>query len=395
MFRRVPPVYSPVSGRALWAGLMAAMSPRAAERARVKLDEWVRRTYQPSQWLWTDSGTSALMLALRLAKGAGRRRVALPAYGCYDLATACDGAEVEVALYDVDPTTLGPDWGSLEGALRSGADTIVLAYLFGTPIDMRPLAALRRTYGCLIIEDAAQGTGVRIEGRVAGSFGDLSVFSFGRGKGLTGGGGGLLTAAQPFAGMDGLELSDAPASRSAKSLLVSCAQAILGRPSLYWIPASVPLLRLGETIYRPPHEPGRMLAASFGLLMEGVRGRAAAVERRRVVAASLESALPAGWRAGCPRAVPGGVPGWLRFPILAPSREQRDGALKSLCGSGAALAYPLAIADLEGFRARRQDGGATHTGAETLRDRLLTLSVHPGVEISTVLRGFSALGAGS
>src|SRR5690606_25328323 len=99
-------------------------------------------------------------LALRLATAErGSRRIALPAYGCYDLATACDGAEVEVLLYDIDPETLGPDWTSLEWALAQGARTIVVAYLYGMPVDLGRVRSLAAAHQAVIIEDAAQGIG--------------------------------------------------------------------------------------------------------------------------------------------------------------------------------------------------------------------------------------------
>ena len=47
-------------------------------------------------------------------------------------------------------------------------------------------------------EDAAQEAGATLHGRRLGSFGDLSVLSFGRGKGVTGGGGGALLYGEPM-----------------------------------------------------------------------------------------------------------------------------------------------------------------------------------------------------
>src|SRR5690606_30963020 len=147
MFRRVPPVHSPLSLAALSRGVAAALSNPAWRAARAEIDQWVRETFDPRAWAWTDSGTTALTLALRLATAErGSRRIALPAYGCYDLATACDGAGVEVLLYDLDPETLGPDWDSLGWALREGARAIVVAYLYGMPVDLVRVRALAATH---------------------------------------------------------------------------------------------------------------------------------------------------------------------------------------------------------------------------------------------------------
>ena len=80
-----------------------------------------------------DSGTSALTMALR---SLGRApTVALPAYGCFDLATAAIGAGAKVRLYDLDPATLGPLDSSLSEAIEAGIDGLVLAHLYGIPAE--------------------------------------------------------------------------------------------------------------------------------------------------------------------------------------------------------------------------------------------------------------------
>jgi dTDP-4-amino-4,6-dideoxygalactose transaminase len=83
-----------------------------------------------------DSGTHALTLAASLARR--RRRegaLLLPAYTWYDVATAAVGARLPVSLYDLDPESLQPDWGSLLDAGRYGAVAVVVAPLHGVPID--------------------------------------------------------------------------------------------------------------------------------------------------------------------------------------------------------------------------------------------------------------------
>ena len=105
--RFLPPAYSPVSAGSLAGGLrgLALGGPPG-------VDQWLARRYDVDAALLLDSGTSALRLAMHsLATEASPRvRVALPAYGCYDLATAAVGAGSDVAFYDVDPGTLGPEW---------------------------------------------------------------------------------------------------------------------------------------------------------------------------------------------------------------------------------------------------------------------------------------------
>src|SRR5207344_1715359 len=107
--------------------------------------------YAASDVLLTDSGTSALRLAL---EGALRERprssVALPAYSCYDLATAVIGARARIQLYDVDPRTLSPDLQSLERTLEAGAGVVVVGHLWGVPVALDAVQQLCSRAGALL-----------------------------------------------------------------------------------------------------------------------------------------------------------------------------------------------------------------------------------------------------
>src|SRR5690606_32072244 len=97
--RFLPPVHSPLTLGAIAAGVRAMAL--GGELARHALGGVIRTRWAPEQYALTDSGTSALALALSLAARVGHAPVALPAYGCYDLATAVDAAGVPFTLYDL------------------------------------------------------------------------------------------------------------------------------------------------------------------------------------------------------------------------------------------------------------------------------------------------------
>ena len=102
------------------------------------LDRWLASRFGVDASLLLDSGTSALRLALEsiVAAAPSPLKVALPAYGCYDLATSAIGARAEVVFYDLDPGSLGPDWLSLEATLTAGARAIVLPDTVFRPISI-------------------------------------------------------------------------------------------------------------------------------------------------------------------------------------------------------------------------------------------------------------------
>ncbi len=103
----------------MWAG--ALQRSEVERRIKEAVLSWIRASFHPQHAVLTDSGTTALTLAIRAAQRIRPGPVSLPAYCCYDLATAADGAGADVLLYDLDPLTLGPDWSSFERTLGRGS----------------------------------------------------------------------------------------------------------------------------------------------------------------------------------------------------------------------------------------------------------------------------------
>jgi len=374
-WRRQLPAYSPLPLRAVLAGAMGLAT--GGEEARRSVAATLKRHFGARDVLLTDSGTGALTLAIRAClAGKTGATLALPAYGCYDLATAADGADVPVVLYDLDPATLSPDIESLQRALTHDVGAVVLVHLYGIPADPEPIRVAMAGTGAVLIEDAAQGAGASIGGRPLGSFGDLSVLSFGRGKGTTAGCGGALLArdarAAALLACAGADLL--PSRRGVREVVHLKAQWLLARPSLYAVPASLPFLRLGETIYRRPSRVrGLSAVAARTLAVTWALGdREAAV--RRAHAARLLAKQATGL---APVRIPeGGDAGYLRLPFVA-SPEARVAAGRSEARAlGIMPGYPQALCDLDGFGERVLNRDEAFPGSRLLAQRLITLPTH-------------------
>src|SRR5688572_17573133 len=132
-WRYQPPALSPVSPAGLLAGF-AAIVGRRGDSHQLITDE-LKRRYQAADVMLTDSGTSALVIALQSLVPRGGT-VAYPAYGCIDLTAAAVRARVKVRLYDLDPLTLSPDMDSLRETMERGVDAILVAHLYGYPADV-------------------------------------------------------------------------------------------------------------------------------------------------------------------------------------------------------------------------------------------------------------------
>jgi perosamine synthetase len=376
-FRVLPPVHSPVTPDAIVSGIGACLG--GAARARAEVRAALIDRFGSAGVLLTDSGTSALALALRAATARAPGPVALPAYSCYDVATAADAAEVEVLLYDLDPATLGPDPAAIQRVLTQGATTVVVTHLYGIPVDLAAIKAIMTRYDALLIEDAAQGAGACQYGRPLGGFGSLALLSFGRGKGVTAGRGGALLANDP----DGVAALARVADRLARGHtaptdpVALVAQWLLARPSLYRIPASLPFLGLGETVYRAPHEARDMSTLAIGVLRRSLEGADGEARIRRAHAARLLDSLNrAGASLSAVRPPSDVMPGYLRLPALvsAPARERfRSAAARRL---GIMPGYPGTLADLAGFGTRARNGSVGFPGARHLVESLFTLPTH-------------------
>ena len=139
---------------------------------------------------WVATGTDALLVALNACVPKGK--VAVSAYTCAKVPAALAAVGFEVVFLDIDPDT-GLTPGLALGRFAPGALSAVIAsHMFGVPCDLDEYRRQADRLGAILIEDCAASFGSAFEGAPVGSFGHLSVYSFGRGKTVNLGGGGLL-----------------------------------------------------------------------------------------------------------------------------------------------------------------------------------------------------------
>ena len=381
-WRYQPPALSPVSPAALLAGFAAAVG-RSRGGNQVVTDE-LKRRYQATDVLLTDSGTSALVIALQSLVPPGGT-VAYPAYACIDLTAAAVRARVRVRLYDLDPLTLSPDMDSLRKTIERGVDAVLVAHLYGYPADVTAVIALAAERGIPVIEDAAQAAGGSLRGLRLGGLADVSILSFGRGKGTTAGSGGALLSRRPDGA--GGTLSTAGmrlggGSRGAHEIVALSAQWLLARSELYRFPASLPALKLGEMTFRAATEPRSISAAAAAILPIALRMEERELSHRRQRAKELIPLLRQTSGSLLPiRCVPGGEAGFLRLAFL-----DTIGGTRPNESIGVMRGYPLTLDQHEQLAPILAAGEKAGRGAQRLRDRLLTAPTHSRVTATDVAR---------
>jgi len=93
---------------------------------------------------------------------------------------------------DVDPISWCITAETIEKRITSKTKAVVVVDLLGNIAEWNEIHMLCKSKGIRMIEDSAQALGSKFEGKYAGSFGDISVFSFSPTKMITAGQGGAF-----------------------------------------------------------------------------------------------------------------------------------------------------------------------------------------------------------
>ena len=82
--------------------------------------------------------------------------------------------------------------GDIERRITPRTRAIMVAHMYGLPVEMDAVLAVAKKHDLRVIEDAAEMHGQTYCDRPCGSFGDLSIFSFYPNKHVTTGEGGMI-----------------------------------------------------------------------------------------------------------------------------------------------------------------------------------------------------------
>lgn len=369
--RTLAPTAAPVGiADVVWSAVDSFRATRSFDRVEREIAQYLGA----SNVFLVSNGKAALTIVLRALHAIrSARRVVIPAYTCFSVPAAVRRAGLEPVLVDVNPSTFDFDEASLRRALESpDILCVVPTHLFGIPSDVPRLRAMAGP-DVFIVEDAAQAFGVAgSDGAPLGTAGDVAVFSLGRGKNVTAGGGGFIaTSSSVIADRCREQYAHLPGAGVARAIRVWIELAVMSlfiHPRLYWLPAGLPFLGLGETVYEPDFEMTRLAATAAGALR---RWRSRLEHANRVRAACAASwAKELGLSSSRSRAAQ------LRFPLVMPTAEYRQAFVEDAgnAGLGISTMYPSAIHQIPELTSRF--AGQRYPGAESLAARLVTVPTH-------------------
>lgn len=141
--------------------------------------------------LGVNSGTSGLKVALTAIGIKKNDRVLVSSYTFISSATSVLnlGAVPIPMNFSFDT---GIDLQDLENELKKCAKAIIVVHLQGRTFDLSEVIRLAKKYKAYVIEDSCQSFGSKFNGKYAGTFGDVGVFSFQQNKQITSGEGGMI-----------------------------------------------------------------------------------------------------------------------------------------------------------------------------------------------------------
>src|SRR3954469_24102614 len=263
----------------------------------------------------TEYGRMALYFILKALDLPAGSEIIVPALTFWVVPEITRVAGLKPVFADVDPATFTLCPNAVERAITPNTRAILPTHLYGLSCDMDPILELARKHDLKVIEDCAHSLGATYKGRMVGTLGDASFFSFQAFKPLNTYGGGLAWMRDALVARRVGEMADGedwPTDKRVEDILrIGRWQHIFIRPKVFtyslfpiWYAASwvnaKPERRLWEPVRRldpvPARYRGRFTNVQAAIGRAGLRRLPEYIERTRRHARVLDETL-------------GGVPG--------------------------------------------------------------------------------------
>lgn len=178
MFRKVSVIGHPIGLFDLFAGAFLK-DPEAMFSKNLK------QMFSAGHIFFTNTGIASFYLALlSFKKLSDNKEVFLPCYTAPSLVVAVLKAGLKPVLYDISLEDFNADVDDLMRRAQDNSLCAVVVHMFGIPCACVSDLKKRLPIGVYVVEDCAQAFGAKVNDRYVGTFGDISFFSFNRGKNL-------------------------------------------------------------------------------------------------------------------------------------------------------------------------------------------------------------------
>jgi len=368
--RTIPPGAAPIDINIFLHGICGLAFP---QKYITNLEKSLKSYFGVKHVFLVSSGKAALTVILKAlhALAPDKQEVLIPAYTCFSVPSAIVRSGLTVSLCDVDPSTLDFDYQSLAKMTTEKTLCIVPSHLFGIPSAMDKLCSFANERHIFTIEDAAQAMGGQYKERFLGTIGDVGFFSLGRGKNITCMSGGVIVTNNDQIASEIQKDYSKLVSPGFSANLIDLFKAILLsffiRPTFYWLPAGLPFLGLGRTIYSTKFPINRLSGFQAALMTKWQERLVNSNRIRQDNGAFYASTI--GRKGHSAPSI-----AYLRYPYLADSESHRDDIYRQLKDLGASLMYPSSINEIDELK--DQFDASAYPAAASIPSQLLALPTH-------------------
>jgi dTDP-4-amino-4,6-dideoxygalactose transaminase len=222
-----------------------------------RLEERLATLFSTPSAVACNSGRAALELALRATGVGAGDEVVVPTFCCTSIVPPIVAAGASPVLADVG-NALSLTSETVEAAISPRTRAVIVAHLFGNPAPIDAIETLCRQRGLVLIDDAAQALGARLNGQPLGTFGDAGIVSFGSGKVCFGVGGGALVS-RNSAVLERARTASFPPAAAVPTLKRAAAVTVWRRWRSWSLPLQV-ALRRAYSAERDPAYAGHAIA---------------------------------------------------------------------------------------------------------------------------------------
>lgn len=157
-----------------------------------------------------------------------RPNVVMSPYTIHDVVNMVLCAGGQPVFADIEAETCNIDAAQVRDLVDDHTAAVMVTHLHGLACDIGQIRSICDESGVPLVEDAAQAFGARVGGQFLGSFGDASVFSFGRAKNVNAFYGGMVVTRNATLAESIRREVDSLPNESTKKLIKRMANCLLG-----------------------------------------------------------------------------------------------------------------------------------------------------------------------
>ena len=139
------------------------------------------------------SGTAALEIAIKSLNLKKGDEIIIPNFTIISNALAAIKQDLKIKLIDCGKFDWNMDISQIKKNISKKTKAIIATHIYNFPLRIDLLKKICKKKKIIIIEDAAETLGQKLNKKLCGSYGDISTFSFYANKQITTGEGGMIT----------------------------------------------------------------------------------------------------------------------------------------------------------------------------------------------------------